>query len=252
MTMLVSDEIEARGHYKEAVAEAEERIQDLIQDPPQPRTGQPTRAMPESFRDVEPDHETKATLWGLRGTEVSRARQKIEFLLNVESVRSGLETPGIYGSEIVHVAEQAKACLEAAKPTRTNRDRIPAVITELAEIIELLQQAEREVSQARARDKKSKAERWPSNLQRSKDTDQWGDVLGWGLDLLDNFGQSTPDWKTVTPSVLASALADLADAQPQLQLREQVVTPLDNGDLMNAWLGLYKLIQRFEEGELTL
>lgn len=181
------------------------------------------------------------SLYGLSGEAIRGARKLIEPLV-AQAINSPIEDYPTFGSQLLTAVREGRQILsaEAEGGTPKNRQRLPVVLTELERIIDGLHLAEEELGAAP--ELADERVRWRPNHSRRAATECWGDVLAWSCDLLENFQQPAPDWTAMTPSLLAAELSDLADAQQQLQLHERVVLPLEEGDVMSAWIALQELV----------
>lgn len=204
---------------------------------------------PESHQLLGPN---AVTLFGLKGERIRKARKVIEQLLTGGASDPGPSSPITYAERMVEAIELARQILEPEREgTALNREKVPAVIDKLDNLARAVRTAQQVAEQGSA-GAKGVRPGWHKHRSRGNDLDRWESVLGWSLDLLENTGQPVPNWQETTLASLAAALADLAEQQPQLRLREAVVRPLEVRDLASAWLGVHDLVQAVEDGELVL
>lgn len=199
-----------------------------------------------------PDGAMQAALFGLLGEGIRKGRKPLEAVID-DDRDPDPENAGALVHEIIAGCRDARAELEGEldEGTPRNRERIPAVLNSLETVIATLRQAE-------AAFEGDRVDAAPRQLQtrdvgdeeRRAETECWGAVLGLSLDLLSAFGRGVPDWHTLTPKALASALGDLAAEHPRLNLRPAIPL-LGDGNIRGAWLVLHDLNTSLESGELS-
>lgn len=217
---------------RKAIEGAEAAIQEILQA--QPRAGE------------------EATLYGLRGKTIRAARANLETLLYEERIRSGVDQPSIYGERIIEACQAAKSVLENGYLSAGSKERVPKVIERLVGVSSTIEKARQAVTDAREQESEEAAKRWPTNGARSLESKQWGEIIGYALDLLDNFGLPAPEWASVGREQLVVELSRLDQQQPDLQLQKTVINPLEADQLQKAWIGLVQLAQEFVSGKRSL